>query len=212
MQFLESAQNSTIFFKRHMEYSLNILSDYDRLDVLCSCSCRICQNCAEYYPIFVKQQGGVFVQYFEKLRHENPCSCSWAFIPASFWVTHYNCFWTCKSEHWGGHLEAGPSAQLHSSLQVMILDLDTWALDCHLCAGPASQLHSQWRTTIIVTIVSRVGCLGIGLASLELGLRTSFILYIKVYLLLNLHVLKVDLSLQHWTCHFEAGPPAQLHS
>ena len=65
---------------------------------------------------------------------------------------------------------------------------------------------------MIVTIVSRVGCLGIGLASLELGLQTSFILYIKLYLLLHLHVLKVDLSLQHWTCHFEAGPPAQLHS
>ena len=34
LQFLESAKNSPIFFKRHMEYSLNILSDYDRLDVL----------------------------------------------------------------------------------------------------------------------------------------------------------------------------------
>ena len=34
LQFLESAENSPLFFKRHMEYSLNILSDYDRLDVL----------------------------------------------------------------------------------------------------------------------------------------------------------------------------------
>ena len=211
MQFLESAQNSTIFFKRHMEYSLNILSDYDRLDVLCSCSCRICQNCAEYYPIFVKQQGGIRPIFWETKTWKSLLLLL-SLHPSFILVTHYNCFWTCKSEHWGGHLEAGPSAQLHSSLQVMILDLDTWALDCHLCAGPASQLHSQWRTTIIVTIVSRVGCLGIGLASLELGLRTSFILYIKLDLLLHLHVLKVDLSLQHWTCHFEAGPPAQLHS
>ena len=66
MQFLESAQNSTIFFKRHLEYSLNILSDYDRLDAAPTEFVKIAQNTIPH----LSNRRGVFVQYFEKLRHE----------------------------------------------------------------------------------------------------------------------------------------------
>ena len=46
---------------------------------------------------------------------------------------------------------------------------------------------------------------------LKLGLQPSFILNTKSLLLLDLNVGILNLSPQHWTCHFEAGPSAQLH-
>ena len=52
----------------------------------------------------------------------------------------------------------------------------------------------------------------IGLVTLKLGLRPSFILNEKLCLFLDLDVGRWDLSLQHWTCHLEAGPSAQLES
>lgn len=52
----------------------------------------------------------------------------------------------------------------------------------------------------------------VGLVILKLGLRTSFILNEKLRLFLELNVGTSDLSLQRWTCHFEAAPSAQLDS
>ena len=51
-----------------------------------------------------------------------------------------------------------------------------------------------------------------GLVILKLGLWPSFIFHIKLVLFLDLHVETLDLAPQHWPCHFEAGPPAQLQS
>ena len=51
-----------------------------------------------------------------------------------------------------------------------------------------------------------------GLVILKLSLRPSFILNIKSWLFPDLHVGTLDLSPQRWTCHYEAGPSAQLHS
>ena len=42
--------------------------------------------------------------------------------------------------------------------------------------------------------------------------RSSFIPNHKLCLFLDLNVGRWDLSLQHWTCQFEARPSAQLHS
>ena len=52
----------------------------------------------------------------------------------------------------------------------------------------------------------------VGLVILKLGLRPSFILNKKIGLFLDLDVGRWDLSIQHWTCHLEAGPLAQLPS
>ena len=52
----------------------------------------------------------------------------------------------------------------------------------------------------------------VGLVILKLGLRPSFILNKKIGLFLDLDVGRWDLSIQHWTCHLEAGPLAQLRS
>ena len=46
----------------------------------------------------------------------------------------------------------------------------------------------------------------------KLGLRPSFILKKKLLLFLDLDPGALDLLHQRWTCHFEAGPAAQLHS
>ena len=46
----------------------------------------------------------------------------------------------------------------------------------------------------------------------KLGLRPSFIPNKKLCVFLNLEAGTLDLSLQHWTCLFEAGPSTQLHS
>ena len=46
----------------------------------------------------------------------------------------------------------------------------------------------------------------IELVTLKLGLRPSFISNDKLCLSLDLDVGRWDLSLQHWTCHLEAGP------
>ena len=45
----------------------------------------------------------------------------------------------------------------------------------------------------------------IGLVILELGLRPSFILNIKLGMFLDLHIGTLDLSPQHWTCHLKLG-------
>ena len=52
----------------------------------------------------------------------------------------------------------------------------------------------------------------IGLVTLKLGLRPSFILNKQSYMFLVLDAWALDLSHQRWTCHFEAGSAAQLHS
>ena len=53
---------------------------------------------------------------------------------------------------------------------------------------------------------------GIGLVTLKLGLRPSFILNKKLLLFLDLDAGTLDLSHLRWTCHFEAGSATQLHS
>ena len=63
-----------------------------------------------------------------------------------------------------------------------------------------------------IIVVSGLGWWSIGLVHLKLGLGPSFILNIKLTLFLDLHVETLDLAPQHWPCHFEAGPPAQLQS
>ena len=45
----------------------------------------------------------------------------------------------------------------------------------------------------------------IGLVILQLGLRPSFILNIKLGMFLDLHIGTLDLSPQHWTCHLKLG-------
>ena len=67
-----------------------------------------------------------------------------------------------------------------------------------------------WAEDIL--FVSGLGSWGIGLVFLKLGLRQSSVLNKKLCLFLDSEAGVLDLSLQHWTCHFEAGPSAQLHS
>ena len=53
---------------------------------------------------------------------------------------------------------------------------------------------------------------GIGIVTLKLGLRPSFILNEQLCLFLDLGAGALDVSHPRWTCHFEAGPSAQLDS
>ena len=98
----------------------------------------------------------------------------------------------------------------------------------------ASFTKTNFNNSTYFFIFSRVGCPGIGLASLKLGLQPSFIRIANDDFVQDLHVLTSDLSLQRWTshfeagskklilfvisdarafgCHFEAGPPARLYS
>ena len=116
-------------------------------------------------------------------------------------------------QHWTCHCEAGPSAQLHSSYQIMIVSgLACWdiglviaALDLSLwswAVGPASFLISDYDC-FGTCMSGRWTChRSIGLVIMKLGLRPSFILNVKLWLFPDLHVGTLDLSLQHWTCHF----------
>ena len=88
----------------------------------------------------------------------------------------------------------------------------------------ALDLSSSWAFGLASFLISNYDCFrtcmlglwtchrSIGLVIMKLGLRPSFILNVKIWLFLDLYVGTLDLSLQHWTCHFEAGPSAQLHS
>ena len=59
--------------------------------------------------------------------------------------------------------------------------------------------------------VSGLGSWDVGLVTRALDL--SFGNWAEeVCLFLDLEARALDLSLQHWTCLFEAGPSAQLHS
>ena len=191
---------------------------------------------------------------------------SWAFGPASFLMSNYDCFRTCMWGHWTCHCSTGlvilklglrPSfvlnikSWLFPDLHVGTLDLSPQRWTCHYEAGPSAQLHSQYQIMSVsglacrdfglVTaaldlslwswafgqasfLISNYDCFrtcmsarwtchrSIGLVIMKLGLRPSFILNIKLWLFLDLHVGTLDLSPQRWICHYEAGPSAQLHS
>ena len=108
-------------------------------------------------------------------------------------------------QHWTCLLEAGPSAPLHSQKEIMLvgpalnLSFGSCALD------PASFLIRNY-VCFWSWILRHCTChSSIELVILKLGLRPSFILNKKLYLFLDLEAGTLDLSLQHWTCLFEAG-------
>ena len=128
-------------------------------------------------------------------------------------------------QRWTCHLiyEAGPSARLHPQYRIMIvsrlacqnvglvtavLDLSSWSW----AFSPASLLISKYYCFWTCMSGHWTCHRSVGLVNMKLGLWPSFLLNIKSWLFLDLHVGTLDLSLQHWTCHFEAGPSAQLHS
>ena len=132
------------------------------------------------------------------------------------------CFWTWKLERW----------TCHSSIKLVFLKLGlrpTFILDKKFClfldleAGTLDLSLQHW--TCLLEAGPKKFCLSwtwklghwtchssIGLVFLKLGLRPSFIPNKKLCLFLDLEAGALDLSLQHWTCLFEAGPSAQLHS
>ena len=111
---------------------------------------------------------------------------SWACGPASFLIGNYVCFWTWKLGCW----------TCHSSIGLVFWKMGRRNFVCSW----------NWK-------LGRWTChSSIGIVFLKLGLRPSFILNKKLCLFLDLEAGALDLSLQHWTCLFEAGPSAQLHS
>ena len=191
---------------------------------------------------------------------------SWAFGPAPFLISNYDCFWTCMLGHWTSHCSTGlvilklglrPSfilninSWLFPELHVGTLDLSPQHWTCHYEAGPSAQLYSRHQIMIVSGLASRdIGLVtaaldlslwswafgpasffvsnydgfrtwmlghwtchcSTGLVIVKLGLWPSFILNIKLWLFPDLHVGTLDLSPQRWTCRYEAGPSAQLHS
>ena len=140
---------------------------------------------------------------------------SWAFGPASFSTSNYDCFWTCMCSIGLVIMELGLRTSfilniklwLFPDLYVRTLDLSPQHWTCHYEAGPLAQLHSSYQITVIS------GChRSVGLVVMKLGLRPSVILNIKLWLFPDFHLRTLGLSTQHWTCHYEAGPSAQLHS
>ena len=101
----------------------------------------------------------------------------WAFGPAVFSISNYDCFWTCMLRHSTCHssialviltvsgfvmfvtdyIDSWPFLDLH--VGTLNLSLQRWT--CHFAAGPASQLHSWYQINI-----------GSGLAYWDSGLVT----------------------------------------
>ena len=136
-------------------------------------------------------------------------SRSFEAIPSASFVTNSDCFWTWMMGHSTCHFEAGPSAQLHSQKQIMnccwtwVMGPWTWSFE----ASPsASFLVTDYYCSWTWMLGHWTCHSSIGLVTLKLGLRPSFILNEKLCLFLDLDVGRWDLSLQHWTCQFEAGP------
>ena len=156
----------------------------------------------------------------------------WASDSASFLIqiTNHYCFWAWMMGHWTCPFEAGPSAQLHSSYEIMICSgLGCWSIGLVL-------LKLGLRPSFIFNSKSYL-LLDSDVGALDL-FRPSFILNNKSLSFLDLDVGPLDLSLwscacgpisflitndwnhhccwtwmlEHWTCPFEAVPLAQLHS
>ena len=151
-------------------------------------------------------------------------SWSWSFGPASFLMRNYVCFWTwmlgdetCHSSIGlvtlklgfleRGHIVSGLGCW-DTGLVTPASDLSSWSW----AFGPASFLMRNCYCFWTWMLGHWTCHTSIGLVSLKLGLRPSFILNENLWLFLELHVGTSDLSLQRWTCHFEAGPSAQLDS
>ena len=81
------------------------------------------------------------------------------------------------------------------------LDLSYGSWAC----GPASFLNGNYVCSWTWKQGRWTCHLSIGLVFLRLCLRRSFILNKKLCLFLDLEAGTLDLSLQHWTCLFEAG-------
>ena len=147
-------------------------------------------------------------------------------------MTNYVCFWTwmlgdgtCHSIVRLVTLKLGlrPSFILNKKLCVFLdLDVGGWDLSiqhwtCHLEAGPsafgpASFLIRNYVCFWTWMLGDGTCQSSIGLVTLDLGLWPSFVLNVNLCLFLDLDVGRWDLSFQHWICHLEAGPSAQLHS
>ena len=86
------------------------------------------------------------------------------------------------------------------------LSFGSWAF------GPASFLIRNYVCFWTWTLERWTCHSSVGLVFLKLGLRPGFILKKKSYLFLDLEAGALGLSLQHWTCLFDAGLSTQLHS
>ena len=129
--------------------------------------------------------------------------------------------WTCHTSIGFVNLKLGLWLSfILNDKSCLFLDLDVgrgaWSLrwTCQLEAGPSAQLFFNDKLYLFLDLdVGRWGLRSsIGLVTLRLGLRPSFILNDKLCLFLDLDVGRLDLSLHYSTCHLEAGPSAQLHS
>ena len=149
-------------------------------------------------------------------------------LQPSFILNKKSCLCTWKLGRWTCHSSIGlvalklglrPSFILNKKWCVFLeLDFGTSRLllrhwTCYFEAGPFSFILKK---KLCVFLDLEAGMLdlssSIGLVFWKLGLRPSFILNKKLYVFLDLEAGTLDLSLQHWTCHIEAGPSAQLHS
>ena len=72
---------------------------------------------------------------------------------ASYAMTNYHCFRTWIMGRWTCHLEAGPSARLHSQWQIMIVSGHGWWVMGLGVLKPILKLHSQWQILIVAGLV-----------------------------------------------------------
>ena len=110
---------------------------------------------------------------------------SWAFGPASFLITNYDCFWTWMMGHWTCRW-----------WQIIIVSgLGWWGVGLGVLK-PILQLHAHWQ----IMFVSGLEWWSAGLVILKLGLWPSFIPNDKLWFSLKLDDGALDLSFWSWAC------------
>ena len=145
---------------------------------------------------------------------------SWAFGLASFSISPHDCFRTCMLGLWTCHGSVGlvfmKLGRFSTSNYGCFRTCISGRWTCHPSIGLVI-VELDLRPSFILNTKSLcfwTWMLGhwtchpsIGLVILKLGFRPRFILNIKLRMCLDLLVLTLVLSLQHWTCHL-AGPSA----